>query len=269
MGVINLTKNSFYSASVRTTDEEVRHAAIEMAEQGADLIDVGATSTAPYRKFEVSMELEKRLLVRALKNLARAVAVPISVDTTRFEPARAAFKEGARTLNDVYGFTQKDAGRLADLVASIDGYLLTTAHEILPTRSPNPLTRVVSCLRQSLDFAKIRGIDATKITVDPGIGFFMDSKISNLNWSSQVISNLDALRKLRRPVAIGVSRKRFVGEILGKPSPDDRLYGSLGATAVAVGNGAHLIRTHDLMPTLEAVKVVSFLREKRFNPPRE
>lgn len=269
MGVINLTKDSFYSESYCKTDKEIKSTATAMVRDGADLIDLGARSTAPYKKQDVSVESEKRQLVRALRVLQRCIDVPISVDTTRYEPAKAAFEEGATILNDVYGFTQKESSRLAELVASKDASLLSAAHEASQGHTHNPIARVLSSLEKSLKFAQSHCIDKKRITLDPGIGFFSDEQISNLGWNSAIISDLRKIRVLERPIAIGISRKRFIGTILGKDSPTDRLYGTLGATAVAVSKGAHLVRTHDVLPTVELVRVVSSFREKRFNPRRD
>ncbi len=262
MGIINLTKDSFYSGSVAATGQEIKQAALKLAEEGADIIDIGARSTAPYKVHEVSIESEKRLLVSALRIISRIVDKPISVDTTRYEPAKNALKEGATTLNDVYGFTQKDASRIANLVASKDASLLTTAHEQRSRNHSDPVASVVSCLEKSLEFATLHGIDSRKITIDPGIGFFNDGKISNIDWNCSIVANLKELRKLGRPVCVGISRKSFIGQLLGKDDPYDRLNGSLSATAVSVYNGAHMIRTHDVLPTLEAARIAFAIREK-------
>ena len=263
MGVINLTKNSFYSGSVSTTKEEIEKSALRQAREGADMLDIGARSTAPYRRYEISIETEKRLLVKALQVVSRIVDLPISVDTTRYESAKIAIKEGAVTVNDVYGFTQKDAGKLANLIASNDVSLLTTAHERVVGASSDPIARVTSCLERTLEFANLHGIDVRMITIDPGIGFFKDTSIPNVDWNCSIIANLRGLRKFVRPICVGVSRKRFIGKLLGKQFPYERLNGSLGATAVAVYNGAHLIRTHDVLPTMEVAKIAYALREKR------
>ncbi|MHB2037509.1 MAG: dihydropteroate synthase [Nitrososphaerales archaeon] len=263
MGVINLTKNSFYSGSVSTTKEEIERSALKLSEEGADMIDIGARSTAPYRKYEVSVETEKRLLVKALQIVSKIVDLPISIDTTRYESAKAAINEGASTLNDVYGFTQKDAGKLASLVASKEIWLLTTAHGEVSRTSASPISRVTSCLERTLEFAKIHGVDKKRITIDPAIGFFKDATISNVDWNCSIIANLRELRRFGRPICVGVSRKSFIGKLLGKQYPNERLNGSLGATAIAVYNGAHLIRTHDVLPTMEVAKIACAMREKR------
>ncbi len=262
MGVLNLTRNSFYSGSVATTDQEISRAAQRLADEGADIIDVGARSTAPYRRYDIPVESEKRLLINAIKIVGRAVDLPISVDSTRYDPARSAIAEGAIVLNDVFGFTQRDGPRLASLIASKDLSLLTTAHEKRSRAFSNPMRRVMDCLQKSLEIASFQGIDPHKTVIDPGIGFFRDRTISNVEWNCSIIANLKQLRELTRPICVGISRKSFIGKILRKDTPDQRLIGSLGATAVAVFNGAHLIRTHDVAPTLEASKIVHTVREK-------
>jgi dihydropteroate synthase len=262
MGVINLNENSFYPGSVAKSDEAVQRMARILVKDGTDFIDVGARSTAPYRTSEVSTETESRLLVRAVKIISKTTDVPISVDTTRYEPARQAVAEGATILNDVFGFTQKDARKLANLVASRNLSLLLSAHERKSTLHSNPVETVISCLESSLEFAEIQGIDRKRIAIDPGIGFFSDPKISNVEWNLSVIANLRKLRKFGRPICVGLSRKRFIGKILGRDLPSDRLYGSLGASAVAVYNGAHLVRTHDVMQTREVAKLALAIREK-------
>jgi len=264
MGVINLTKNSFYEGSVVKTDDEILGTATSMESDGADIIDLGARSTAPYRKSEISVETEKRLLRNATKLIASKIRIPVSADTTRIEPAKAAFSEGASILNDVYGFTQRDSSKIAQLVSKKGASLLTTAHESkrFSSEQSGPIERISSCLDKSVEFAIRHGIDREKIVVDPGIGFFFDDKISNSEWNTQIISDLAYLRRFNLPVCVGVSRKKFIGQILGEKPPEDRLIGSLGAAAICVYNGAHLVRTHDVRETLEVAKVALAIRRR-------
>ncbi len=269
MGVINLTTNSFYSDSVATSEGEIKKKALQMTREGADIIDIGARSTAPYRTSEVSTETETRLIESALRILRKIVEIPLSVDTTRYSVARVALESGAVILNDVQGFTQTNATRLAELVARSESYLLTSAHERRVKEHLEPISSVLTCLETSLEFAKNHGIDSRKIIVDPGIGFFSDPRFSNVEWNSSVLSKLSELKIFGRPICVGVSRKRFIGILTSKEVPAERLNGSLSATAIAVYNGAHMVRTHDILPTLEAVKVAISIREKRFNPPQE
>ena len=267
MAAINLTSNSFYSGSVRSSPEEVLQAALNMEQEGADIIDLGARSTAPYRTSEVSVEEETRLLTQSVKLLRDKIRVPLSVDTTRFEPAREAFRFGVRILNDVYGFTQGEAEDLAKLVSSNNASVILAAHESSASSDRvSPMDKVTRCLQKSLRIASEAQINQSKICIDPGIGFFSDPRISNLQWNSTVIAELQKLRRFRIPICVGLSRKKFLGQLIGDKPPDERLLASLSAAAIAVYNGAHLIRTHDVKETKQAILVARAIREKGLIP---
>ena len=262
IGVINLTKNSFYSGSVRATKEEILEEVNKMKKEGADVVDVGARSTAPYRKYEIPVELEKKLALESVRLIASITDMPISIDTTRYEVARTAFEQGATILNNVYGFVQREADRLAKLVAEKDFSLILTAHEKRQKRLSDPVQRVSLSLEAGLKIAADNGIDSAKIAIDPGIGFFKDQRMTNIDWNSGIIANLKMLRKFERPICIGVSRKRFIGDLTGNKPAEMRLSGSLAATAIAIYNGTHVVRTHDVSSTLDAIKVSTAIREK-------
>jgi dihydropteroate synthase len=255
MGVINLTKNSFYPGSVRQ-GEKIIETALEMEQYGADLIDLGARSTAPYRTYDIPTEVEGRILKDAVRSLRNKIKIPISVDTTRVEVAKLAFSEGASILNDVYGLTQNDGTSLARLVARNDHSLILCAHE-RRRREGKPMERIIQSLKKSVNLAITERVSKKKIILDPGIGFFSDPKISSVEWNCAVISKLADLRALGFPLCVGVSRKKFIGKIGGDIPPDERLSGSLAATAIAIFNGCHMIRTHDVKETIQAVKVAS------------
>ncbi|MHB8565969.1 MAG: dihydropteroate synthase [Nitrososphaerales archaeon] len=262
MGVINLAGNSFYPGSVRRGDDDILCTAKQMEKDGASIIDVGARSTAPYRKYEVSSDAEKRLLQHAVALIAKSVSLPVSVDTTRIGPARAAIEEGASILNDVYGLTQNDGPKLARLVSAKNCSLLLTAHERRKRLDADPMLRVSTALENCLELATTCGVDRKQIVVDPGIGFFSDPRITNVQWNCTVLDRLSELRKFKEPICVGLSRKRFIGVLSGDKTVDERLSGSLAATAIAVYNGAHIIRTHDVRKTLDAVRVAEGIRQK-------
>jgi dihydropteroate synthase len=265
MGVINLTSDSFYSRSVRKSPKAIRAQAIRMEEDGADILDLGARSTAPYKKFDISSETEERILSEAIKEVRSVVGLPLSADTTRLGPAKAAAKEGASVLNNVYGLIGRDSKKTAELIRSKDLGLILTAHEGKPPRrGASPIQRVFNSLTDRLDFCIEQGVQRESIIVDPGIGFFADDKISAVDWNCDVLANLEVLRSLGLPVGVGASRKRFLGKLIGDKHPEARLNASLAATAVSVYNGAHLIRTHDVKETREAAIIAKSLREKRF-----
>jgi dihydropteroate synthase len=234
-----------------------------MVEAGAALLDVGARSTAPYRPTAIGEDEEGSRLRRAIGCLVQEVAVPISADTRSPGAARIALDAGARLVNDVSGLA--DPG-LARLVASRGvGAILTASPVRGPvTRGPLPPDGPIGVVRrrlgEALERAAAAGIPDDRIVLDPGIGFFREEGISWDEWDVQVLAHLSRLRDLGRPLAVGVSRKSFVGVITGRVAPADRLAGSLAATAVAVLNGAALVRTHDVAETLDAVRVAERLR---------
>jgi dihydropteroate synthase len=266
MGVINLTSDSFYSGSVWKKLEEIRAEAVAMQDEGADLIDLGARSTAPYKEFEIPVSTEKRVLGEAVNAVADVLEIPISADTTRLEPARVALDKGALALNHVHGLTGRASEEIARMIASKECDLILVAHErgVKSNRTGSPIERVASALKKSLQFCSEFGISREKITIDPGIGFFRDAKISNIEWNCNVLANLEDLRFLDRPICVGLSRKRFLGQLIGNKPPEDRLNASTAANALSVYNGAHVIRTHDVKETREAAIVARALREKRF-----
>jgi dihydropteroate synthase len=262
MGVVNVSPESFHAGSVYQGEEAIVRAALGMVEAGAALIDVGARSTAPYLATEIDAATEAARLARAVELLAGKLTVPISADTTRPEPARAALDAGARVVNDVS--TLRDS-RLARLTAARGASLILMAHPRGPARrsARAPVDRVRDMLKAGLRRAAAAGIPSARIVVDPGIGFFREAGMPWHEWDVRVLAGLRALRELRRPICVGVSRKSFLGEIVERPATGERLAASLAATALAVANGAALIRTHDVAETRDAVRVAERVRGAR------
>lgn len=260
VGVINVSQESFYKGSVRTSSEEIVASALSMVREGADIIDIGAMSTAPYLKTEISTEEEKNRLVSAVKAVKQTVKLPVSADTIRSGPAEAAIKAGADILNDVSGLKSDEI--MAKVAAEYDVPLIIVANEKRKGKGA-PVERVIIALKQSLNLAQKAGISLEKVVIDPGIGFFRHTELPWYIWDCDVIGNLKKLRVLERPIHIGVSRKSFIGKILNQDKPEQRLYGSLSATAIAVFNGAHMVRTHDVASTIEVVRLAEQIRKNR------
>jgi dihydropteroate synthase len=258
VGVINVSPESFYKGSVKTSQKEIVNTALRMAKEGVDIIDIGAMSTAPYLETEISIEEETRRLVSAVKAVKQAVNIPVSADTTRSRPAEAAVKAGADIINDVSGL--KNDARMAKVAVEYDVSLILVAREPHEGKG-TPTERVISALKQSLNLTQKAGIPLEKVVVDPGIGFFRHTRVPWYVWDCNIISNLEKLRVLKRPINIGVSRKSFIGKILNQNSPEQRLYGSLSATAIAVYKGVHMIRTHDISPTIEVIRLAERIRK--------
>ncbi len=257
IGVINVSPESFYKNSIKTSPDEIARLAKKIEDEGADIIDIGAMSTAPYLKTEISVEEEIRRLSMAIKIVKETVSLPISVDTTRSESAEEAVKAGADIVNDVYGL--KGDGNMASVVAEYDVSLIIAAHAKRQSEL-NPIQRVTTMLQESLDLAREVEISDNKIVIDPAIGFIRKTKWPWHVWDCYILKNLEYLRRLGRPVCVAVSRKSFIGRILNLENPEDRLFGSLSATAIAVYNNAHVIRTHDVSATLQTIRLTEFIK---------
>ncbi len=258
VGVLNVSPESFYGGSIMTQGDGLLRAAEAMARAGAAAVDVGAMSTAPYLGAAIPEAQEADRLAWAVERLVKNLDLPVSADTSRSRPARAALDAGARLINDVTGLTG-DAG-MARLVARAGVGLIVMASERGARRSGNPVEIVRGLLEESLGIAREAGVDPSLIVVDPGIGFFRNQGMAWHQWDCQVLARLHQLQPLGRPVGVGVSRKSFIGALAGEDDPGQRLPGSLAATAVAVLGGARLIRTHDVGETRQAVKVAEAIR---------
>ena len=213
MGALNVSPGSFYAGSVVTRADDLLRAAERMAVQGAVLLDVGAMSTAPYLSCSISASEEAERLGWAVAILTSKLGVPVSADTSRAEPARAALEAGAAIINDVRGLTADPA--LAPLVAREGAGLLLMASEPSGVGTDAPVETVLEVLKGGLGIAAQAGIPEERIVVDPGIGFFRRRGIAWHEWDCEILASLCRLRGLGRPVCVGVSRKSFVGEIAG------------------------------------------------------
>ncbi len=256
MAAINVSPESFFAGSVRLEDGALRAAAERAVEEGADIIDIGAKSTAPYLDTAIPLDEEVRRMTRAVQVVAGAVRVPVSADTTRATVAAAALAAGAQIVNDVSGLRGDPA--MADIAAQGEGVVLVAS----PAGEPDgaPIEYVRHLLLDSLARAQRAGMQLGEIVLDPGIGFFRRAGAPATVFNCAVLDQLAALADLGCPLLVGVSRKSFIGRLTGRIDPADRIAGSLAATAVAVYNGAAIIRTHDVAATRDAVRVAEAIR---------
>lgn len=258
MGVLNVGPASFHTGSVFLDDAGLLRAAETMADAGAALIDIGARSTAPYGRDAMSETEETERLARAVALLAGKLELPLSADTSRPAAARAALDAGARVLNDIGGLADADLARLA---AERGAAVIAMAGPSADLPATTPLATVRTALARSVARAAAAGIAAERLVLDPGIGFFRAGPMPWHAWDSAILAGLPALRDLGQPLAVGVSRKSFIGALTGREATAERLAGSLAATAAAVLGGVALIRTHDVPETIDAVRVAERLRE--------
>ncbi len=264
MGILNTSPESFYKKSISTSRQRIVNAVHRMEDEGADFIDVGGMSTAPYLSTMVSEKTEANRVVNAVKIIQQKTNLPISVDTCRATIANEALELGVDIINDVTGL--KYDPMMPKIIEKHCPSLVLCAYS-KKTITGNQLLKTKYLLRESLEIAKSAKIYRTKIVLDPAIGFFRKkgrnsffTKI-NSDWVKRDLLILENLRsiKLNNPILVSVSNKSFIGKILKKQNPSDRLAGSLAAEAVCVLNGADIIRTHNVSETREAVTVAQKL----------
>jgi dihydropteroate synthase len=261
VGTLNVSPESFYSGSVVVDADRLLQAAQAMARAGAAWLDVGAMSTAPYLEARIPAAQEADRLHWAVGLLTAKLDLPVSADTSRALPARAALEAGARVINDVTGLVSDPS--LARLAAAAGAGLVLMASPAAAPPPGNPVATVLASLTVSLGLARAAGIPEDRILVDPGIGFFRGAPIDWPEWDCRVLAGLPALRPLGRPLHVAVSRKSFIGALAGGVDPAERLPGTLAATAAAVLGGAHVIRAHDVAETRQAVRVAQAIRRAR------
>jgi len=257
MGALNVSPESFYGGSVHRDATALLRAATAMVEAGAAILDVGARSTAPYLDTAIDDREETARLARAIELLATKLGVPVSADTARPAPARAALDAGATIVNDVTALRNAELARLiAERRASI---IVMASPSGGDSTGHDPVAAIHVILADALARGRAAGIPDEHIVLDPGIGFFREEAIAWDAWDAGVLAGLAALAALDRPLCVGVSRKSFLGTITGHRDPAARLPASLAATAVAVLRGAAVIRTHDVAETIDAVRVAERL----------
>jgi len=264
MGILNTSPESFYKKSVNTSKTLIKNTAKLMEDQGADFIDVGGMSTAPYLSTSVSEKIESKRIQNAIKIIQNSTNLPISVDTCRAKVAKDALEYGVEIINDISGL--KYDKNMQDVISEYNPSLILCAYSQKLVNG-NPVTVTKKLLQDSINLAKKSHIPSEKIVLDPAIGFFRKSgkgsfftKIKSdwLERDLSILKNLNLIKK-NYPVLISVSNKSFIGKLLGKENPHDRLFGSISAEVVSVMNGADIIRTHNVQATKDAVTIASKL----------
>ncbi|MCM1986327.1 dihydropteroate synthase [Methanococcoides seepicolus] len=255
MGVINLSRESFYKGSVVDTDSllDVAH---KMMDDGATIIDLGARSTWPLAD-PITKEVECARLLPALELLKDNVDAMISVDTVFADIAEKAIESGADVVNDVAGFAT-DGGML-DVVAEHGCPAVVMAAGKLPG-DPLGMDAIMQSLDDILIRSEERGIDTDQLILDPAIGKWVPEK--SAMYDLETIDQFERLKVFEKPLLAAISRKSFIGDLLNKPAAE-RLYGSLAAAAIVVQKGAHIIRTHDVAETVDVVQIAAAVRSRQ------
>jgi dihydropteroate synthase len=265
MGVLNVTPDSFSDGNqFLNFDKAIAHAE-QMIAEGSDIIDVGGESTRPGGE-PVTAEAEIERVVPIIQEIVKRSNIPISIDTTKSEVARAALDAGAAIVNDIsalrfdFHVADEAAKAGAGLVLMHSRGTPATMHKLPPV--PDIIDEVTRSLNSSVKMAERRGVKRESIVVDPGIGFGKSQE-----QNVELIAKVDQLVKAFPdfPLLIGTSRKSFIGRILaaenGEPAPvTARLHGTLASITAAILKGAHIIRVHDVNAAKDAIRVTDALR---------
>ncbi|MGC2424060.1 MAG: dihydropteroate synthase [Nitrospirota bacterium] len=267
MGVINITPDSFsdggrFNVKSGRFDKEqpfqpdyskAIEAALRMAEEGADIIDVGGESTRPGAN-AISHEEETARVLPVIEGIRKHSDIPVSIDTFKSATALAALTAGASIINDISGLTfdpdmAKAAAKTgaAIIIMHIKG---TPADMQADPRYADLLGEVKSYLVSGIEKAKAAGVPEEKILIDPGIGFG-----KNAEHNLELVARLKELARLGYPVVLGVSRKAFIGRLTGGAPASDRLEGTIAASVLGIANGANIIRAHDVKAVRRAADV--------------
>ena len=246
MGIVNVTPDSFSGDGLAGDVDAAVKQALAFEAQGADIVDIGGESSRPpgsvYGEGAATVSVDEELarVMPVLERLRGELHIPVSVDTTKAEVARRAVAAGASLINDVWAL-QRDP-ELAD-VAAQTGTPIVLMHNQLGTAYDDLIPDVIESLRASVDAAIERGVPREGVIVDPGFGFGK-TPAHNL----ELIRRLGDIRDaLGLPVLVGVSRKSTIGTVLGGLPPEERLEGTAAAVALAVANGADIVRVHDVL----------------------
>lgn len=264
MGIINLTDDSFFSGSRCGDDiQKTVRRAVQMAEDGADILDIGAESTRPGAD-RVPEEEEVSRLSAAVRAIRKELPkMPLSADTTRSAAARAALAEGADIINDISGLQLDE--NIASAAAEYRA-LLCVMHMKGTARDmqkqcvyENLLSEICSFLRGAAETAQEAGVEKEKIIIDPGIGF-----AKNYSQNLMLLRHCESFRALGYPLLIGASRKSVIGTATNTASPSDRLAGTVALTALCAAAGVDIIRVHDVKENKEAIMMAEAVNKARY-----
>ena len=257
IGILNVTPDSFSDGGSFLLPDRALAQAETMAEEGADLIDVGGESSRPGSD-PVLVEEELRRVIPVIEQIAKHISLPISIDTYKAEVARQALSAGAQMINDISALRQDP--EMAEVVSKEEAPVVLMHMKGTPrTMQQNPryesvIDEIKRFFTERLRVAEQAGISRERIILDPGIGF---GKTTAHNL--EIIRSLSRMRSLDRPILIGPSRKSFIGNILNLPV-QDRIEGTAVAVTAAVMAGASMVRVHDVKPMVRVVRLADSIR---------
>jgi dihydropteroate synthase len=261
MGVLNVTPDSFSDGGLFLDPQQAANHALEMEQQGADMIDIGGESTRPGSE-GISAEEEFARVLPVLENLCGRLKIPISIDTRKSAVAEAAIAAGAEIINNV---TALRTGSALAAVARKHRVPLLLMHMRGEPRSmqKQPFARdvlrdVAKGLRAAIAVARRGGVPKSQILLDPGIGFG-----KSFEQNCELLARLPELAHLGYPLVLGTSRKTFIGHILGDAPPAERLWGTAATVAASILAGAHIVRVHDVAEMVQVARVTDAVLRTR------
>jgi dihydropteroate synthase len=260
MGVLNVTPDSFSDGGEFLAADKATQHGLQMAADGAHMIDVGGESTHPGSE-PVTVAEELRRVIPVIENLRRKLDVPISIDTSKAEVARAAIEAGASIVNDVTGGQGDD--EMLSLVAETESAFIVMHMQGTPRtmqiqpRYTDVVAQISEFFRQQIARAIGLNIDPMTIAFDPGIGFG-----KTVEHNLELLARLEELRVHDRPLVVGVSRKSFLGKLIGSPEIDDRLIPGLALTSLLRARGADVFRVHDVRENVYALQVTEAILQR-------
>ncbi|MCD6481059.1 MAG: dihydropteroate synthase [Thermoplasmata archaeon] len=264
MGILNVTPDSFYDGGKFFDAEAAVKRAKEMEKEGADIIDIGGESTRPFSKRIDAMEEMKRV-IPVIEAIRDDISIPISIDTYKPEVAERAIEAGANMVNDITALGNE---RMLEVVREYEVPVCMMHMKGRPENMQkiahyeDVMEEIYRFLKERIEYALENGIEENRIIIDPGIGFGKRTG-EGIEDNCEIIGRLEELKGLGRPILMGISRKTFIGNITSMPV-EKRLEGSLGAEAIAIANGADIIRCHDVMATKKMAMVVDAIVRNNF-----
>jgi len=257
MGVLNVTPDSFSDGGQFFNTDKAIEQGLQMAADGAAIIDVGGESTRP-GSAPVSDDEQIERVVPVIKALCKKIDVPISIDTYKLEVAKAALEAGAGMINDITALSDE---RMAELAAEHDVPVVlmhiqgTPAIMQIEPKYEDVVSDVLEFLLGRAKLAEDAGIDKKKIFIDPGIGFG-----KTLEHNLLLLRNIDKFVAADYRVLIGTSRKSFIGKLTGKEKPGERIFGTAATVALCASAGVSIVRVHDVAEMVDVVKVANKLK---------
>lgn len=264
MGILNLTPDSFSDGGRYLDPDAAFQRAVQLTEEGADILDLGAESTRPGAR-AISEEEELNRLLPVLKKISSQLDIPVSVDTTKPQVARCALEAGAHILNDVSGLEGGHSSELATIAQAFGSGF------ILMHRRGNPETMqqmtdyhdvvsdVLAEIGKSVEAAQAAGLERDQLIADPGLGF---AKTANQNF--EILQNLERFHVLGLPLLLGPSRKAFLGQVTGRPV-HEREFGTAAVAAIAVMKGVQILRVHEVKAMRDAVRTAEAIRGEGYH----